>query len=484
VAELRLQMASAGLPKSGRVGFELFDKTNFGASEFAEQVNYHRAIEGELERSVMSIREVEQARVHVTPAKESLYTESRQPAKASVLVKLRTAASLSPQNVAAICQLAASAVEGLSADMVSVLDTNGNLLNRARTNASGDAADGSEAALDYRKSIEHDLQNKIGATLEPLLGADHFRTSVSAEVDLTSGEQSEEVFDPQKSVMVTSQRTDDGPALTTASGVPGTTSNVPVPPAKPTTTSANFARHTENITYQSSRVVKLTKLPRGTVKKLSLSVLVDHTVHFEGTGDKSKRIIDAPSAEKLKVIRDLVAAATGLNTERGDQLVVEAFPFEATLAEPPSLFPSNPTAAPGPRFQMPPWLDDFINKKPKIAAGAAAGALALLLVGGWFLLRRWKKKNKMIQAEMAAAALQAAKLNALPQSPEEMQKQVEGQLAQNAAAKARQELETLMQLKLPAVSTKKTEVLAKHIGEEAKTHPGAMAQVVRTWLNG
>jgi len=133
---------------------------------------------------------------------------------------------------------------------------------------------------------------------------------------------------------------------------------------------------------------------------------------------------------------------------------------------------------------MPPWLDDFINKKPKIAAGAAAGALALLLVGGWFLLRRWKKKNKMIQAEMAAAALQAAKLNALPQSPEEMQKQVEGQLAQNAAAKARQELETLMQLKLPAVSTKKTEVLAKHIGEEAKTHPGAMAQVVRTWLNG
>src|SRR5271157_4018905 len=152
VAELRLQMAAAGLPKSGRIGFELFDKANFGASEFAEQVNYHRAIEGELERSVMSIREVEQARVHVTPPKESLYTESRQPAKASVLVKLRTAAALSPQNVAAICQLAASAVEGLSADMVSVIDTNGNLLNRARANASGDAAEGSEAALDYRKS--------------------------------------------------------------------------------------------------------------------------------------------------------------------------------------------------------------------------------------------------------------------------------------------------------------------------------------------
>src|SRR5271157_5095524 len=110
VAELRLQMAAAGLPKSGRIGFELFDKANFGASEFAEQVNYHRAIEGELERSVMSIREVEQARVHITMAKDSLYTEQREPAKASVLVKLRAAGTLSPQNVAAICQLTASAV--------------------------------------------------------------------------------------------------------------------------------------------------------------------------------------------------------------------------------------------------------------------------------------------------------------------------------------------------------------------------------------
>ena len=207
VAEARLQMASAGLPKSGRIGFELFDKANFGASEFTEQVNYHRAIEGELERSVMSIREVETARVHLTLAKDSLYSEARQPAKASVLVKLRHAAALSPQNIAAICQLTASAVPGLSADQVSLVDTNGNLLNRPRPNATGDDAGGSEAALDYRKAIEQTLQNKIAATLEPLLGPDHFRIGVSADVDLTSGEQSEEDFDPAKSVMVSSQTT-------------------------------------------------------------------------------------------------------------------------------------------------------------------------------------------------------------------------------------------------------------------------------------
>src|SRR5580700_5601432 len=158
VADVRLELASAGLPRSGRIGFELFDKTNFGASEFAEQVNYHRAIEGELERSVMSIREVETARVHLTLAKDSLYTEARQPAKASVLVKLRHAAALSPQNIAAICQLTASAVPGLAADQVSLVDTSGNLLNRPRPNAAGDEGETSEAALDYRKAIELGLQ--------------------------------------------------------------------------------------------------------------------------------------------------------------------------------------------------------------------------------------------------------------------------------------------------------------------------------------
>src|SRR6266849_5206019 len=113
VAESRLALAAAGLPKSGRVGFELFDKTNPGATEFAEHINYHRALEGELERSVVCLGEVEQARVHVTFPKESIYSESRQPAKASVLVRLRPGARLSAANVTAVSYLVASAVEGL-----------------------------------------------------------------------------------------------------------------------------------------------------------------------------------------------------------------------------------------------------------------------------------------------------------------------------------------------------------------------------------
>src|SRR5271170_5371903 len=186
VAELRLQLAAAGIPKSGRIGYELFDKANFGASDFTEQVNYHRALEGELERSVMSLTAVEQARVHITFPKESLFLDSRQPAKASVLVKLRPGAQLGPQNVAAICQLAASAVDGLLPEAVSVMDTRGNLLNRARKPGSADDPEPSEADIDYRQKLEHDLLAKINSRLEPLLGADKSRATASVECDFSS----------------------------------------------------------------------------------------------------------------------------------------------------------------------------------------------------------------------------------------------------------------------------------------------------------
>src|SRR5439155_3897758 len=122
IAEWRLGMAAAGLPKSGRIGFELFDKTNFGATEFTEHINYRRALEGELERSVMSLSEVEQARVHITFPKDSVFAEARQPAKACVLVRVRHGMRLESQNVLAVCHLVASAVEGLAPESVAVLE--------------------------------------------------------------------------------------------------------------------------------------------------------------------------------------------------------------------------------------------------------------------------------------------------------------------------------------------------------------------------
>ena len=189
-AELRIGMAAAGLPKSGRIGFELFDKANLGATEFSDHVNYKRALEGELERSVMALAEVEQARVHLSFPKESVFLDDQQPAKASVLVRLRTGARLAPQNVLAIDHLVASAVEGLSPDAVSVVDMNGNLLNRPRATAP-DGEQPSEAALDYKQQVEKDLLAKINTTLEAVTGPEKYRAGVSVECDFSGGEQTE-----------------------------------------------------------------------------------------------------------------------------------------------------------------------------------------------------------------------------------------------------------------------------------------------------
>ncbi|MEQ1947284.1 MAG: flagellar basal-body MS-ring/collar protein FliF [Bryobacteraceae bacterium] len=481
VSEARLSLAGQGLPKSGRIGFELFDKANFGASEFTEQVNYHRAVEGELERTVMSIREVEQARIHLTFAKESIYTEVRQPAKASVLLKLRAGSKLSLQNVAAICQLTASAVPELSPDQVSVVDSNGNLLNRPKRGGAADAMN--ETALDYKKTIERDFQNKIAATLDPMLGSEHFRVSVSADIDTSSAEQEEETYDPQKSAMSSSQTSEDGNGQSSASGgVPGTASNLPRPASAPAAGAPAFTRKTSNVTYQNSRIIRRTKLPQGGVSKLAISVLVDHNVRFEG----AKRIVEAPSPEKLMVVHDLVAATSGFNMDRGDQLVVEAFPFESTVAvEPPASPPATAPTSPLGNIPLPPWAQKLMGTKNfMVIAGIGAGAVLLLVgLGGFFFVRSRKKKKKFA-AETSAAALEGGKSKSALGTPEEIEKQFEARMVEHAALQAKHQAEELMKLKVPEVSTKKTDVLTKHIAEETKKDPMAMAQVVRSWLNG
>lgn len=482
VAELRLQMAAAGIPKTGRIGFELFDKTNLGATDFAEQVNYHRALEGELERSVIGLAEVESARVHITMPKDSVFLDSRQPAKASVLVKLKPGARLSPQSVLAICHLAASAVPGLDPEAVSVLDMRGALLSRPRRGLGADGSEPSEATLEYRQKIERDLLSKINATLEPVLGADKFRAGVFIECDFTSGEQSEETLDPSRSVMVSAQKTEDITGVNLASGVPGTASSLPRPSARPGASGTGTTRRTENVTYQTSRTVRRVRLPQGSIRRMSVSVLVDHAVRWSGSGTAAKRVVEPPAPEKLKVIRDLVAAATGYVQERGDQLIVESLPFEATLmAEPPAGQTPAAPAAPPSAPALPGWLVRLMAQKNfPVLAGAAGGATLALLALVIVLLRRRARRQPTvaIQGAIAGSAGPAA-----VSEGGDVKKQMEAKLAEQAALKERMDQEALNSLKLPPVTSKKTEVLTKHIAEEAKKDPAAVAQILRTWLN-
>jgi flagellar M-ring protein FliF len=480
VAELRLEMAASGLPRTGRIGFELFDKTNLGATDFAEHVNYRRALEGELERSVMSIAAVERARVHVTFAKESVFLESRQPAKASVMVKLRPGMTLARQSVVAIGHLAASAVEGLSPDAVSVLDMEGNLLGRPRASGDPDGA-ATGAAAEYRQGLEREMLVKIRETLDPLLGAEKYRAGVSIDCDLTSGEQSEESFDPSRSVMVSSQRTEDAANTASTGGVPGTASNLPRPVPRAAGAAGGASRRTESIAYQTSRVVRHTKIPRGVLKRVSVAVLVDQGVRWEGSGSTARRVLEPPPPEKLKVVKDIVAGVVGFQQDRGDQILVETLPFEATLRAAPPEGPAGKPAGGKGRADLPSWLQPLLDKAPPAVWLGAAAALVIVLGTGLFWLGR-RLRRRAPAATSAPAIAQAGASPQLPGGVEDFEGKAMAQLSQNQADRLRKELEALDSLKLPQV-TKKSEVLRKYITEQSKADPAQVAQLVRTWLN-
>ena len=479
LAELRINMAAAGLPKTGRIGFELFDKTNLGATEFTEHINYQRALEGELERSVMSLAEVEQARVHLTFAKDSVFLESQQPAKASVLVKLRPGARLAPQNVQAIDHLVSAAVEGLSPDQVSVLDMNGNLLGRPRAPGTLDGPEPSEAALDYRHHIEADLLAKINSTLEPLLGENKFRANVSVECDFSGGELSEEIFDPEHSVMATSQRSEDSSGGAIASGVPGTPSTLPRPTSRPASGANRISRTSENIAYQTSRTVKKTRLPAGVLRKMSLAVLLDQAVTWEKDGKGMKRVLVPPTPETLKIIHEVVAGVTGFNQERGDQLIIETLPFESTLQIEAPVVPGAMPTQPYPTGIM--GLPIKLDRKTLLIGGGAAavGAIVIGFLVAMLLRKRKKKKAAAtMAAELAAADTPAAR--ALTAASAEQN--LESQLAERDSLQQKSDEHVLSGLKLAPVITKKAEVLAKHLREKIAKEPEMSAQILRTWI--
>jgi len=485
VAETRLGMAASGLPRSGRIGFELFDQSNFGTTDFAEQVNYHRALEGELERSAMALSELARARVHITLAKDSVFLESQRPAKASVLVELRPGADLSGQNVLAIQHLVSSAVEGLEPKAVSILDMRGNLLSRPRSNGNLDLDEPSDAIIDFRQSIERDLLTKIGSTLEPLLGPDGFRASVSVECDFRSGEQSEEFFDPSRSVMTRSERTEDFGGAGDASGVPGTASNLPRPTSRPGSAPNSHTTRSENITFQTSRTVTRTSLPQGELQRISAALLVDHSVRWEGEGVDARRIVEPPSEEQLRSIRELVSGAIGLNPERGDQLIVETLPFESTRNwQPPE---AVPPASPPDAIPLPPWIRNLVGDNTVLLITGIGGglAVALVLLAGIFLALRRIRKGGKITAVGTTKALSGADMadQAESSAHSDVETKMQERLAEHAALKAQLEGEALRSLKVPTVKTKKTEVLSKHITEEAQNNPENMANLLRTWLN-
>ena len=505
VDELRIQLASAGLPKSGRIGFEIFDKANFGASEFTEQVNYHRAIEGELERSVMALQEVESARVHITFPRKTLFMENQQPAKASVLVKLKPGAELSKPNIRAITHLAASAVEGLAPEQVSVLDMKGNLLSAPKAGEDQEQ-ELSKALIEYRKKMEEDLLRKIQSTLTPLLGADGFRASVSLDCDMASGDQSEETFDPSRSVMLNSQKSEDGSGSTAPNGVPGTPSNLPRPQSRPGSGSSSpLFRRSENTTFQTSRLVRHIKFPQGQIKRLSAAVLLDHMVRSDG----AKRLVEPAPPEKLRAIKDLVAATVGFQQDRGDQIIVETMPFETTRNPNTPAATVAPAAPAIPRIMLPPvvpaWLripleghlNWFVQQSwlPPLIVALVLGILygvyrlfrkiggVLAAAGGKIVnLIKRKKKGQHVDVTLDGAIEGPESVKQLEGADAGPAKSIEEQLAERIAEQERLTQEAVLQLDVPKAEVRKAEVLARHINDLVKKDSEAVANLIRSWV--
>jgi flagellar M-ring protein FliF len=298
---------------------------------------------------------------------------------------------------------------------------------------------------------------------------------VSLECDFTGGELSEEVYDPAHSVMVSSQRTEDSTGAAASSGVPGTASTLPRPSSRPAGGAGKTSRVTENITYQSSRSVKKTRMPAGVVRKMSLAVLVDQDVTWQKDQAGYKRVLVPPPAEKLKVIRDLVAGITGFSQERGDQLVIETLPFETTLLLEPPGAAKPPVAAPvtGPPLKLEP-------KTLMIGGGALAVVILGLVV---LLLVRGKTGGRVV--EVGPAALPAGGNQHAPPAlgtPVNLEKQIESQLAEREAQQQRMDAQALSSLKLAPVITKKAEVFAKHLREKISKEPEVSAQILKSWI--
>lgn len=476
VAELRLEMAASGLPKSGRVGFELFDKQTFGESEEVEKINYNRALEGELERSVDSLSAIEHSRVHITPAKDSVFVEAREPGKASVIVKLRAGATLFAPNVVAIQQLVSSAVEGVNPEDVSVVDTRGTLLSRRKLSHDDTADD----AYSYRERLEHDLVQKINGTLEPLLGRDRFHADAAIECNLASSDESETNVDPAKTVMATSQKTEEVVTGGATAGIPGTATNLPRPPARAGGPTNSTTRRTENITYETSHLVRKTHIPEGEVKRISVSVLLDQKSEWQGSG-KSRKLVHVPASPELtKAVHDLVAGVMAFSQERGDQITVESLPFETPQGEDLST-----DSVPGGNKKP---LDDLLHKKWLLIG--AGGATLLLIIGGIavMVVKRGRKPqisadtSKSLPAGEAGQYIGASKHKAGIEggmTPE----QIEAALAERMAEQQSADRAALAALKLPAISTQKTELLTREIRESAKKDPNVAAHVIQTWLH-
>jgi flagellar M-ring protein FliF len=434
----RLEVASEGMPHSGRLGFELFDKLNWGQTEFDEKVNYQRALEGELERTIQTLRDVESVRVHLVMPTESVFVDREREAKASVILRLRSR-QLSEETQRSIASLVSGAVDKLSPQNVTITDADTN--QPFAMHRPGSPAD---------TELEDQLSRRLVSTLEPVVGAQRIRASVNVDYDTSSSEENQETYDPKSAVAVTMQTSEEKTSGGgTDSGVPGTASNVPsaTPPEKTEddTDDTVQSSKTQNATYAVDKTVRHTLQPMGRIRRISAALLVDDVVETQEANGKSSETRRKRTPEELKQIETLAAAAIGFDEKRGDTLAVQNLSFQQM----PQQAPAPPTKVEKIRVTLNDW-----------SSMIRYGVIFLLFLLTYLLLLRPIKKQV---------------LSAFSQLPDKSAAQLKAEMAVG---------ETPVSAEIMALSDaeRRSLGLQKQLAEKAKNEPAVTGRLVQSWL--
>ena len=474
VHELRLRLAQQGLPKGGAVGFELLDKEKFGISQFSEQVNYQRALEGELARTIETLGPVKNVRVHLAMPKPSLFVREQKSPTASVTLNLQPGRALDQGQISAIVHMVSSSVAGLPPGNVTVVDQAGHLLTQS-DNAGRDLND---AQLKYATDVENRYQQRIEAILNPILGNGNVHAQVTAQIDFNAREQTDEKYqpnsDPTKQAM-RSRQTSDSEQLggQSAGGVPGALSNQPAPAnTAPVTTppagqngqangnaatnaAANQAstttakagpsntRNDNTTNYEVDRTILHTKMNVGEVQRLSVAVVVNYK------SDAAGKPIALTEAQ-LKQIENLTREAMGYSDKRGDSLNVVNSQFTENLDISSDL----------PFWKQPSFFDQMME----------LGRWLLVLIVAFILYRKLVRPQLLRKAEQEKASAEAAAV--VKKAREEA-----GDEAVSVSL-SRDELdqERKSQHRMSA------EVISQRIREMSENDPRVVALVIRQWM--
>jgi flagellar M-ring protein FliF len=335
IHEMRMNLASQGLPQGGNVGFEVFDNTKLGMTEFAQNVNYQRALQGELSRTINRFSEVESSRVHIVMPEKSLFIEDEEPATASVVLRLHPGKYLSRPQVNGIIHLVSSSVPRLTTENVTVVDSSGKLLSeiKAQSGFGGLSSD----QLEYQEKVERTLEDRIKTMLERALGPDKAIVRLSAALNFKRQEKTEERYYPDNRVVRSEQLFNEKASEpeVTPEGGSGIRANPPPTPSEnetgETTTITTFEKQDRTINYEIGKITSHIMEPVGEIVRISVAVLVDGTyMQVRNANGELERSYTPRSAEEMQKLENICKHAVNFDEVRGDQVEVVNIPFKTT----------------------------------------------------------------------------------------------------------------------------------------------------------